>query len=115
MDLQKFNQSLELPEGTLLVKIPMDTYQAWYGFASHWVQMDTPIQERMEDMYALLMEWTRNEYPGYGVIAFEDLSDKEAQRIASKTGKPITWGMYVLLQKGGSMLPISLTDKLLGL
>lgn len=116
MDLQKHNQSdLSLPDDTLLVKVPMDLYQKWYDFAIHWNRMDTPIYERQESMYNLLMEWVRDEYLGYGVIAFEDLSDEEAQRISRKINRTITWGMYVLLQKGGSMQPISITDKLLEL
>lgn len=114
-DLQKHNQGLSLPDDMLLVKVPDNLYQQWYSFAQHWLAQGTPIHVRQADMYALLCEWLRNDHPGYSMVTFEDLSADEAAVLARKTGKPITWGMYVLLQKGGSMSPISITDKLLEL
>jgi hypothetical protein len=114
-DLQKHNQGLIQSEGTLLVKVPDDLYQQWWEFAVHWNMAKTPIPERQEMLLSLMSEWVRNDYPGYGIIGFQDLTATEAMAISKKINQNITWGMYILLQIGGSMQPISITDKLLEL
>lgn len=112
-NLQKQDQGLIQPEGTLLVKVSDEFYQTWWSIAYQWNCNNKPVHERQEEMYALLCEWARNLYPEYGIVAFQDLDAYEADKISQRTGKTITWGMYVLLQIGGSMQPVSITDKLL--
>jgi|ERR1044072_1816204 hypothetical protein len=113
-DLQKPNQGLiPGPPGTLLVKVPNEFYQQWYALAQKWNMIHKPIHERQEEMYTIIMEWVSNYYPSYGMVAFEDLREDEAIAVSKKAGRTITWGMYILLQIGGSMQPISITDKLL--
>lgn len=108
MDLQKHNQELTQSNGTLLVKVSDEFYQKWWELAYQWNCNGKPIQERQEEMYALLCEWARNLYPEYGIVAFQDLNEDEARKISYRTGKLITWGMYVLLQIGGSMQPMDI-------
>lgn len=113
MDLQKHNQELTQPDGTLLVKVPEAIYEHWWDTAYEMLTHNTTVEDRQKKIYSLLIKWVEKYHPRYGIVAFQDFSKVEALQLSRKSGKNITWGMYVLLQIGGSMQPISITDKLL--
>lgn len=114
MDLQKHNPQGLIPlEDTLLVKIPEIIYQEWYSQAHSMNFAWMSIEQRQRVMFDNLRRWALLNYPSYGIVAFEDYSNQEAEEVSRKIGRTITWGMYVLLQIGGSMQPVSITDKLL--
>lgn len=115
MDLQKHNQGLSLPDDMLLVKVPEAVYQFWWDTALDLLTHKTSVEQRQKAIFGLLTKWVQKTYPDYGIVNFQDYSIDEAYEISKKTSKPITWGMYLLLQIGGSMSPISITDKLLEL
>lgn len=109
MDLQKLNQSLEGRPDILLIKVPEPLYQIWYDMVLGMIQLGKPLHERQKKIFDRLQLWVQEKYPQYGIVAFQDLSGKEADQLSAKTGHPIAWGMYVLLQIGGSMQPYSIT------
>jgi hypothetical protein len=112
-DLQKPNQELITPPDTLLVKVSEPVYQMWYETVQTMNQRRASTAEKQQEIFKKLMEWAEYKYPGYGVVNFQDYNNLEAAEMSRKCGRTITWGMYVLLQIGGSMQPISITDKLL--
>ncbi len=113
MDLQKHNQGLIQPGDTLLVKIPYIVYESWCETAIQLLSHKVALADRQRKIFSLLTKWVEENYPGYGIVNFQDYSNHEALELSRRSGKHIEWGMYVLLQIGGSMQPISITDKLL--
>jgi hypothetical protein len=114
MDLQKSNQELITgPPDTLLVKVPEPVYEFWWDTAYEMMTHRASVADRQKKIFSLLQKWVEKDYPSYGIVAFQDYSKVEALQLSRSSGKTITWGMYVLLQIGGSMQPISITDKLL--
>jgi hypothetical protein len=109
MDLQKHNQGLIQQPDTILVKVPEPLYQIWYDMILGMIQLGKPLHIRQKKIFERLQLWVQEKYPQYGIVAFQDLNGKEAGQLSVKTGHPITWGMYVLLQIGGSMQPHSIT------
>lgn len=104
----RHNQQLIQRPDTLLIKVPEPLYQIWWDIALGMAQMDTPIEKRQEVLFKELTDWVQQKYPDYGIVSFEDLSREDARKVSAKTGHPITWGMYVLLQIGGSMQPVNI-------
>jgi len=85
----------------ILYKVPQVAYQAYFDMA---------MMDGTEDKYDTkakiftdLKEMIADKFPSYGIIAFSDYSRDEADRIAARTGYPITWGMYLVLEVGGQM------------
>lgn len=110
MDLQKHNQGLiQLPD-TILVKVPQPLYQIWCDIVIGMARSST--SERQKRIFKELTDWVTRKYPAYGIVAFQDYSSREALALSKQTGQFITWGMYVLLQVGGSMQPYSITTLL---
>lgn len=113
MDLQKHNQGIIKPDDTLLIKVPEAVYQHWYETAFDMLIHKTSLEQRQKKIFSLLTYWVEKTYPGYGIVNFQDYSKSEADELSRRSGKTITWGMYVLLQIGSSTQPISITNKLL--
>lgn len=113
-DLLKSNQELITgPPDTILVKVPDPVYEFWWDTAYDLMRNSAPVEERQKRIFSLLQKWVEKDYPSYGIVAFEDYNRADAYILSRKVGRTIAWGMYVLLQIGGSMQPISITDKLL--
>lgn len=112
-DLIKLEGELIRTPDMILVKVPEYIYQVWCEIACGMSR--STIAERQQKILKEVTEWTTRKYPEYEIANFQDYSSAEAHEISKKLGKIITWGMYILLQKGGSMQPISITDKLLEL
>lgn len=113
MDLQKFNQSLEVSQGQKLIKVPEAVYEIWYDIALGLAQQNATIAYRQKRLFEEITKWVEQKYPGYGMVNFADFSSKEAALMSLKIGKPVTWGMYILLEPGVSMEPYSPLVKLL--
>lgn len=79
---------------TLFVKVPGVMYQAYFDMAlqkTHNVR--TKIFEDVNN-------WVIENYPGYGLLTFEDFSTEQAKAFNEKTGLNITWGMWLMLDYG---------------
>lgn len=93
----------------ILVKVPEPMYQVFWDLTLMNENKDYVKKCIIRD----LNEWVNDNYPGYGIAAFSDYNSEEAKAIADKTGYPITWGMYLVLEIGASMTPHSVSDELL--
>lgn len=114
-DLQKHGQEILKIEDMILVKIHDHIYSSWWDLVYEMLSFRARTEAKQKVIFEKLIDWVESYYPGHTIAAFEDLSRDEASVVSRKIGKEITWGMYVLLQKGGKQLPpVSLTNKLLG-
>lgn len=114
MKLIPLNQTqLSENDNQLLIKVPDPVYQIWYDSAYGMAAQGCSVEYRQKNLFKQLQEWIAYKYPGYGIVAFDDFNAKDAKKIQERTGYPVTWGMYVLLERGSSMQQVNLIDKLL--
>lgn len=80
-----------------VVKVIEPVYQIMYEIAYHTIS----LAAKQAKVYKYLIDFIDEHYPGWGIQNFLDLSSKEALDIGGRSGNySITWGMYVLLQRG---------------
>ena len=97
--------------GFKIVKVIEPVYQILYEIA----QQHGSAEMKQVRIYAKLIEWVDEHYPGWGIQNFVDLSADEARKINNQriddvlTGPldlmhrnqlMLSWGMYLLLQQG---------------
>ena len=93
----------------ILIRVPQIMYQNFFDMA-----MVEPNKEwTKQQILSQLKEWVAEKYSGYGIAAFQDYSIVEAHEVAKKTGYPIIWGMWLLLQPGADIVPVDMEQKLL--
>jgi len=107
-----FGQEITGTNDFKVVKVPEVVYQIFYDYAQ---QRHNALWQRQEKIYKELCVWVDEAHPGWGIQNFIDLSNDDVSKINAKhinnalTGplelmnKPqvlLSWGMYVLLQRG---------------